>query len=289
MIRLFRKSKILFVVLFFAGLFLLSSLFICYPVYQNGSFTGYRPLLPFGFVSHDPSAIDLLIPLLLILSFCAAYLAAKRAAKQEYQRVMNLLLKDCDPDAFIREFSPVLNLCANRPTAPGMQLTLLNAYIARGDFSLAAEMLASMLIDERNASSLYYNAVIYNDLSICFLHLNNLPGAKLYLQKVREQLNKTSEYPEMNQNIRVLYRNLEHRVSPEHYSPEQNIEHFYHLAHTSPERYSRVTAFYYLAVLYAKQGDDEKASEACAYIIAHAPRAAVSADAKALLQTLQRK
>ena len=75
---------------------------------------------------------------------------------------------------------------------------------------MAAEMLASMLIDERNASSLYYNAVIYNDLSICFLHLNNLPGAKLYLQKVREQLNKTSEYPEMNQNIRaVSYTHLD--------------------------------------------------------------------------------
>lgn len=288
MIRLFRKSKILFFALFFSIFILLGLLFISYPVYQNGQLVSYRPLLPFGFILKDRSVFNILIPLLLILSFSIAYIAAKKVAKNEYQRVMNLLLKDCNPDAFIREFSPILNLCANHFTAPGMQLTLLNAYIARGDFTLAAEKLASMPIEERNASSLYYNAVIYNDLSICFLHLNNLSGAKLYLQKVREQLNKTSEYPEMNQNIRILYRNLEHRVSPEHFTTEQNIEHFSHLAHTAPERYSRITASYYLAILYAQQEDYEKAAEICNDIIAHAPHAAVSNDAKALLESFPR-
>lgn len=79
--------------------------------------------------------------LVLVCGF-AALAIAEMAAASQHQRLLMILYKEGDPDRFIKAYEPLLS---QRCTVPGRLLTLRaylsNAYLARGEFARAAQLL----------------------------------------------------------------------------------------------------------------------------------------------------
>lgn len=94
-----------------------------------------------GWMLQSGAAWYWIAALVLVCGFSTLAIAELAAASQ-HQRLLMILYREGDPDRFIRAYEPLLS---QRCTAPGRLLTLRaylsNAYLAKGEFERAAQLL----------------------------------------------------------------------------------------------------------------------------------------------------
>lgn len=138
-----------------------------------------------GWMLQSGAAWYWIVAMVLVCGF-AALAIAELAAASQHQRLLMILYREGDPDRFIKAYEPLLS---QRCTVPGRLLTLRaylsNAYLAKGEFERAAQLLdEAPQVTGREAENA--RALLAGNRCTIALRSGNLPEAERQLRLLEE-------------------------------------------------------------------------------------------------------
>lgn len=213
MIRYFTKIRLQYYLGGLAGVLVIFMLFATTSK-TVGAETIVTPLLPFGLNLGDPTLMNIL-PLVLMAAWVFAwrYICGAKAKKQLYA-ILDILLNDCNPQAFIESLRPLLPKKANKNKRfIYLRLLLCTGLIEAGEFEEAKELLNGFDNFPKGTAGSGYKFTYYNNRFRYYHHLGQLEDCSDTLMRMKEVLSKSNfsipmfrVYDSAYDQKRALYR-----------------------------------------------------------------------------------
>lgn len=193
--------------------------------------------------------------------FCAFFF--NRAALKRITKINDILLEHCECRRYIAECEKLFAK-ATRKTKDYLLLNLSTGYIALGDFGRALSLLKTV----NSVLNTSFKATYYNNLISVYLNLKDYDNAKAAQNAFCALLNNKINTALKNK-ISIIFKVKECFLNIETGNYANVEETLLQISENEKKLFNRVAINYYLAKLYLKTGESEKAEKAIGFAAAN--------------------
>ena len=189
-------------------------------------------------------------------------------ANKEYNKISLTLTNECDPYKYIKAISPLVIKAKNKDLKTFLMLRLAARYGDCGAFEQSKELLDSIQLSKKAASSIRVSNHImyYNSLITYYLKENNIDKALDYLRLFEDMLQNKKLLRATKTIMEKAYNNKVFQLNMASGNYE-GAEDFYMSFFDSGNLYNKVGDKYSLSLIYEHYGRNEEAVQALSYVV----------------------